>query len=370
MRIVFICGSLAPGRDGVGDYTRNLARQLSITGHKVSLIAIADRFTEDIAEEKLFEDSSEANIIRIPHNWKNSRKREYTSSKIKDFKPDWISIQFVIYNYHPKGLPFGLHRLLGGLSKNIRVHIMFHELWIGISEYSPLKHKIYGYFQMRIIASVIEAVKPKVISTSNILYRYILERIHTSSVLLPLFSNIPVAPKDEAYTISILNQLGIKNERELSRWNIVGAFGKLHPDTKIEPILIQELSASQKLDLDVAFIAFGKIGDEGQQEFNRLEKSLAPAIRFLNLGELSEAEISNTMQLLNKGISSTPLHYIGKSGVFAAMKLHNVDVFIPEEAMFPQFDAKVKTYVNGFVKQDASQWDVTNVAKKFLGLLQ
>ena len=38
MKITFICGSLNPGQDGVGDYTRRLAAQLALDGHECQLI--------------------------------------------------------------------------------------------------------------------------------------------------------------------------------------------------------------------------------------------------------------------------------------------------------------------------------------------
>ena len=44
MNIAFICGSLEPGKDGVGDYLQRLGLELLQQGHKVSLIAIHDHF--------------------------------------------------------------------------------------------------------------------------------------------------------------------------------------------------------------------------------------------------------------------------------------------------------------------------------------
>jgi hypothetical protein len=40
MRIVFLCFSLEPGRDGVGDYTRALAGELIRPGHEVCAVAM------------------------------------------------------------------------------------------------------------------------------------------------------------------------------------------------------------------------------------------------------------------------------------------------------------------------------------------
>jgi hypothetical protein len=42
MNIVFICGCLEPGVDGVGDYSRRLAGELIRMGNKVQLISLND----------------------------------------------------------------------------------------------------------------------------------------------------------------------------------------------------------------------------------------------------------------------------------------------------------------------------------------
>ena len=44
MRIVFICGSLEPGRDGVGDYVRHLAVAVAQQGHETAAVALRDPF--------------------------------------------------------------------------------------------------------------------------------------------------------------------------------------------------------------------------------------------------------------------------------------------------------------------------------------
>lgn len=368
LKIVFLCGSLEPGRDGVGDYTRRLAAELKAAGHEVMLIALFDKFSENVVDGSL--NANDINILRIPNSWENSQRLGYVKNKIKTFKPDWISIQFVIYNYHPKGVPRGLPNLFRSLTRNVKTHIMFHELWIGISEFSPFKHKVWGYLQKKIITSIIKTVQPKVVSTSNILYQFILKQANADAGILPLFSNIEVAPKNQTLLSGIINKLGLSSEKEISKWNIIGTFGKLHPDTKLEPILKEQLAISQTQKLKTAFISFGKIDAEGMVEFNRLENVLSPDIKFLLLGEQSPDDVSNIMQLLNIGISCTPLHYIGKSGVYAAMKLHDVNVIIPEESMFPQYDNEIKEYVSQFViNKGPEHWSASNVALSYVNLL-
>ena len=44
MKIVFICGSAQPGKDGVGDYVRLLALSLLKMGHQAAIVAYNDKF--------------------------------------------------------------------------------------------------------------------------------------------------------------------------------------------------------------------------------------------------------------------------------------------------------------------------------------
>ena len=42
MKIAFLCGSLEPGFDGVGDYVRMLASEVIVQGHQAVIVAIND----------------------------------------------------------------------------------------------------------------------------------------------------------------------------------------------------------------------------------------------------------------------------------------------------------------------------------------
>ncbi len=67
-------------------------------------------------------------------------------------------------------------------------------------------------------------------------------------------------------------------------------------------------------------------------------------IKFLHLGEQSSENISNLFQILHAGISCTPAQHIGKSGVFAAMKFHGLNVILPEGVIIPEYEQEVNQY--------------------------
>jgi hypothetical protein len=47
MKIIFLCGSLEPGCDGVGDYTRRLAGELIKQGHHIAAVALNDQYLQE-----------------------------------------------------------------------------------------------------------------------------------------------------------------------------------------------------------------------------------------------------------------------------------------------------------------------------------
>jgi hypothetical protein len=367
MKIVFLCGCLEPGRDGVGDYTIKLAIELTRRGHQIFPISLNDKYrTEIIDDEK---DNHGILILRLPYNLSNEKRFELAKRQIRKYKPDWISIQFVIYSFHPKGLPFGLGKRLENLCQNYNCHLMFHEVWIGISKISSLKEKAFGFFQKRIIKSIVKSVQPQLITTSNILYRLVLKTVNIDSKILPMFSNIDVAPKDELFLNDILHRLGLTVTNELVNWQIIGIFGHLHPDANLEPMLKERLAFCEAKNLKIAFIAFGRIGESGIKAFKRIEKSWSPNIKFLYLGEQSQENISNIFQIMNVGISCTQLPYVGKSGAYAAMKLHGLTVLIPEQKVFPEYNFEIKKYQLETDKQDAQNWSVLKTSAILINLL-
>ncbi|MGF7081435.1 hypothetical protein [Mucilaginibacter sp. UYCu711] len=368
MKIVFLCGCLEPGCDGVGDYTARLASELILQDHNVSAISLVDDYKNEVFTEKQHIKNVDFPVMRLPSKLNNAERIKLVNEWINKYDPDWISLQFVIYSYHPKGLPLGLTKLMAGIGNHVKWHVMFHEIWVGIGKTSSLKHKIIGQLQKKIIVSMIKLVNPKLITTSNILYSTILKTINIDSIVLPLFSNIAIAPLNKNFVCSVLNKLGINSEEELMHWRLAGSFGTLRPDANFEQILKDQLFLCESEQLNMAFIAFGRIGDIGIAEFNRLEKILGN-IKFINLGEQSQENISNVMQLLNIGISSTPLSYIGKSGVFSIMKFHGLDVIIPGDEQFPEYLFQLKKHLSEISNKNSNIWSVSRIAKNFLKLL-
>ena len=145
MKILFVCGCMEPGKDGVGDYTRLLSAQLIRKNHEVAVIALKDYFTNSSEESEQVVEGEKVSVLRIEksHFQLSAIAQEY----IQRFDPEWISLQYVPYSFHKKGLPLQLPGLIRKLLDGRKCHLMLHELWLGISEKSPLRQKAIGYIQ-------------------------------------------------------------------------------------------------------------------------------------------------------------------------------------------------------------------------------
>ena len=159
MRILFICGSLEPGVDGVGDYTRRLAKSLILRNYDVLLVSLRDRDAMDYISEEQGNNIA-IETIRIPKSRTQRERFNELQIILKEFNPDIISLQFVPYSFSEKGLPFGFVRNVKSLGYKNKWHIMFHELWLGTVKDVSFKHKLIGYVQKLLIIQLLKKIQP------------------------------------------------------------------------------------------------------------------------------------------------------------------------------------------------------------------
>ena len=195
MKIVFLCSSLEPGRDGVGDYTRRIATELIRQGHISAVVSLNDKYISHKFNGVQHSERIDLKVLRLPSTL--SAKNRFKSAKnyIDEFNPDWLSLQFVIFGYQQKGLPFGLGHRLAFLGFGRRWHIMFHELWVGMEINTSIKHLLWGKIQRLLIKSLILQLKPKIMHSHTSLYLHHLANLGFESQILPLFGNIPQIDK-------------------------------------------------------------------------------------------------------------------------------------------------------------------------------
>ena len=156
MTIVFICGSLEFGRDGVGDYTRRLAALLIKRGHQCFIIGLMDKFVSFTQIEDQTQDSSNIQCLRLPYVTGYKRNILEAKKWLSEIRPDWVSLQYVPFSFDTRGLALCISRSMLELIYSYKFHLMFHELWVGMNTESSLKLKIWGKAQKILINNLIK----------------------------------------------------------------------------------------------------------------------------------------------------------------------------------------------------------------------
>lgn len=324
MKISFICASLEPGRDGVGDYTRRLAAGCAAEGHEVRIFAINDRHVDTDQVERC-DDSTIAFRWTARSSW--VLRGAAIPRELERFKPDSLSWQFVSYGFHAKGVTPPQLATFARTLRGYHNQIMLHETWIGIAEGDSPWARFMGWRQSRALLAFLQALRPAHVHTSNLSYAALLSQHGWNATILPLFSNIPVVPAAAAERAAILER---HLPPEFARGpRLVGVtFGTLHPQWQPEASAQLLRSVAQYEGRRPIILAIGRTGHHGAAILERLEIAGVPVAR---TGELPPSEVSSLLQAADLGIASHPWALVGKSGSIAAMRDHGLPILLPRD---------------------------------------
>ncbi|TYP91081.1 Glycosyl transferase 4-like domain-containing protein [Sphingobacterium allocomposti] len=322
MKVLFICGALEKGKDGVGDYTRRLAGELIRQGHHATIIAYNDRHIVSEINSEQEDEGTTISVLRLPSILKTREKVRLARSYVRHFQPDWISLQFVIYSFHPKGLPFFLAGQLKQIGEGYRWHIMFHELWLGIDQEASLKHKILGKIQKKILEQLISHLSPKRCHSHADIYVSLLNNIVPRlSKKLPLFSNISKYRGDQCLEI----KPGFVN---------LIMFGSIQPNSSVAEFILdlKKYELQHNLKFQVIFI-----GKNGVYISDWIKELIKCDILYKQLGECKDYQISSVLQKCHWGITTTPLYQIEKSGSVATLLDHQLPIYVVARKWTPKY---------------------------------
>lgn len=309
MKIAFVTSSLEAGRDGVGDYTRLLAAECARRGHAVSLLALSDGHV--VGERRA------DTMLRLGAKMPWERRERAARDWLAAAGADRVSLQFVCYGFHPRGIDFGLGRRLGRIACGLPVQVMLHELWIGCEEGARLKDRLLGWCQRRTVLGVLGALRLTRVHASNGAYVSLLRSLGIEAVRLPLFGSVPV-PDDPA----ALGELSAGRERDAGEL-MFGMFGTLHPVWPQEPLLGMLCELGGKVIVEHA----GRIG-AGDGVWRRMVGRYGGQITFRRRGEMPPDGLARWFAGLDFGIAATPWEIIGKSAAVAAMLEHGLPVIV------------------------------------------
>lgn len=314
MKIVFICGSLEPGLDGVGDYTRRLAIELIKLGHQVVAVALKDSYITVVVSDLQYLDYVDLPVLRLPSVMSREKRLEVAKKWIDKIDPEWLSLQFVPFSFHPKGLILGLDKMLKMLGYGRKWHIMFHELWVNIGVEASISSIGLGLAQREIMKVMISNLQPKRIHTHLPLYRTKLNNIGWNSISLPLFSNIPVYTKPDNSEFDNVFRIGVFSQADI---NLVTL-------EFIQGLLKQTMCTGRTVE----FLLIGDI-HKLRSFGNAVENLKGFNGKLKYTGFLEPKELSWALQSCVLGLTPVPRHALGKSGSVAAFIAHGVPVAAP-----------------------------------------
>ena len=329
MKIIFLCGSLEPGRDGVGDYVRQLAIELQRQGHQTWGIALNDPYiTQDLLTTQ---ESSSGNlsVLRLPAAWAASKRFARAQQLVTIHNPDWLSLQFVPFSFHPKGLPFSLIESLARLSQGRAWHLMVHELWVGMETKAPIKYVWWGRLQRYLIKVLIKRLKPRIIHTQIPLYQAQLRNLGFLSYHLPLFSNIT----NEKLSANTNNLRSEEPDCRANHFLSFVVFGTIHPGAPIAEFAREAAEYAQRHATSIQLTMIGRCGSE---QVLWADSWRATGLPVEILGEQPPNRISEVLVHAALGISTTPAYLLGKSGTAAAMREHGLPILCVSPPWHPK----------------------------------
>lgn len=321
MKIVFVCGSLEPGRDGVGDYARRLAAELIHQGHQVAALALHDTYVEAELLGTQQAEQVQLPVFRIPASYGKAVRFAAAQRWIDEINPDWLSLQYVAFAFQPKGLPWGLSESLARLGQGRRWHIMFHELWVGVFIDAPLKHIMWGWVQKQLIKSMVKTLRPAVMHTQTRLYQLLLSRLGFKADHLPLFANIPVTSTQKLDANASKDAVSVV------------IFGTIHPDTAIAQFAKEAAELTKTKGTQFSLTTIGRCG-ANLEPFVKTWQDEGLSVNIL--GEQPAEKISEVLRNGTIGLSTTSLVVTEKSGTVAAMVEHGLPVLCIARAWWPR----------------------------------
>jgi hypothetical protein len=324
VKLVFLCSSLAPGRDGVGDYVRQLANACTAAGHVCLLVALHDKHLA--ANTPLLQQRNE---VRFSASLTWTRRTALLSELLQEFNPHWISWQIVGYGFNPKGILPRAMFPLASVARSWPNHVMLHELWLGIARADPLRQRLVGALQRRNLLAFLHHLGPASLHTTNGAYQLALARRGWPADILPLFGNMPVVPtkRDEAETL--LAQLGGSTVPAAPRAMGV-IFGTIHPQWKPEVTLAWLRSAAAHSGRKIALFAVGRPGSHGAKLLSQHAYATAD-VPIISIGAHPPETISQLLHAADFGVATHPWGLIEKSGSTVALLEHGVPVLVPRD---------------------------------------
>jgi hypothetical protein len=287
LKICFITHEQLSGKCGIFDYVMLVAEQFETLGHEILYHFIIKDFKE---------------LSDLPN-------------------ADLYSIQFAPYAYAKNGMPKNILNFLAKELCSKRVHLNFHEIWVGAYPRANCKERGIGWLQKKLILNFINKCKPTWITSSNAAALDRLKQANVPAMFLYLFGNIPYSANSKETT-----------KRQTLK---VAFFGTPYADFPYDKLgeFFSTLSKTSGKKLEIILIGRQR-EDAGSDNLYSLSKKNDFLIE--RTGKLSTNLISEQLHQCSLGVSTTPFDVIGKSGATAAILEHGLPVLAYDDGDTPQ----------------------------------
>ena len=287
MKICFISGQKKSKQCGISDYVELISQEFENLGHEI---------------EGYFIHKDSEKLTDLPN-------------------ADLYSIQFAPYAYANNGIPKTILNVLAKELCNTKVHLNFHEIWVGAYPSANWKERGIGWLQRNLILGFSKKCKPAWITSSNAAALDRLKQAGVPARFLYLFGNIPYSANSKVTTKGqTLN---------------VAFFGTPYADFPYDLLGEFFLTLSNISGKKLKIILIGRQREDAGSNH---AYSMCKKNKFLieRTGELSTNLISEQLQECLLGVSTTPYDVIGKSGATAAMLEHGLPVLAYDDGDTPQ----------------------------------
>jgi hypothetical protein len=318
MKILFICGCLEPGKDGVGDYVRRMADGCQALGCVVTMLALNDHHVSALT----IHDANRYRVVRVPNQFPAAGRKQRLSEIVTAAKPEVISLQYSPFAYDHWGIAAGLAGLAPVLPPSIARHILLHELWLEHRD-GGWRAQLRGRLQRIALRRTLRAWQPAVVQTTNDAYQLRLARLGVNARKLALPSNVPVCkPGNSSWFEQEVELPGESN----SRW-VFGIFGTIHPEWDGASALQRLIEVAEKNNRTTLFLSIGR-SESHFRRWQEWQQRFGEKVVWSPLGERPLSQISEFLQKIDFGLSTNPLALTGKSGSVAAMLEHGLPVIV------------------------------------------
>ncbi|MDA8989173.1 hypothetical protein N9H22_01765 [Opitutales bacterium] len=287
MKICFITGQKESKQCGISDYVELISQELEKLGHQI---------------ERYFINKECGQLTDLPD-------------------ADLYSFQFAPYAYASNGMPKSILNFLAKELKNKKIHLNFHEIWVGAYPRANWKERGIGWLQKNLILGFINKCKPTWITSSNAAALDRLKQAGVPAMFLYLFGNMPYSSNSKATT----------KGQTLK----VAFFGTPYADFPYDILggFFSTLSNISGKKLEIILIGRQREDAGSDHLYSMCKKNDFSTER---TGELSTDLISEQLQECLLGVSTTPYDVIGKSGATAAMLEHGLPVLAYDDGDTPQ----------------------------------